>query len=82
MKEVGGLIENLRRQVTIPLHAAGKRGLPVEVGKYIADFTYDRDGEYIIEDFKGAITDLASWKLRHVFAEYGVRVKLTTEKDL
>ena len=72
-------VTDLRRQVRFPLYAARTvqgRVVASRVGFYVADFVYDRGGETIIEDFKGAITDLASWKLRHMEAQ-GMPVKLT-----
>ena len=72
-----GTIENLERQVRFPLMAFNaEKGLPVKVGEYIADYVYFRDGVRVIEDFKGALTDLAHWKLRHMDAQ-GMPVKLS-----
>lgn len=75
-----GKITDLKRQVRFDLMAARTlqgRTVAAKVGAYIADFTYTRDGEQVIEDFKGAMTDLAAWKLRHMEA-MGLPVKLTT----
>lgn len=52
------------------------RTVASKVGVYVADFVYIRDGRKIIEDYKGAITDLAAWKVRHMAAQ-GQPVKLT-----
>lgn len=75
-----GKISNLQRQVRIPLMAArvvdGKT-VAVRVGHYVADFVYDRDGEEVTEDVKGAMTDVASLKLRWMEA-MGQPVRLTT----
>jgi len=73
-----GRISSLKTQVRIPLKTTGPNGLSVIVGHYIADFEYDdHEGKRVIEDVKGLITDLASWKLRHVKAQYGIDVLLT-----
>jgi Protein of unknown function (DUF1064) len=74
--ERAGHISNLETQVRFPLMAYHNK-LPVRVGHYVADFVYLRDGNQVIEDFKGAITDLASWKLRHMTAQ-GMPVKIVT----
>lgn len=69
--EARGTITNLQRQVRFDLMAAyvlEGRIVQSKVGEYWADFTYDRDSKGIIEDFKGAITDLAAWKIRHMEA--------------
>jgi len=76
LKVRAGLISDLRTQVNFPLYAAGTSGR-VRVGHYRADFVYTRDGAMVIEDFKGAITDLAKWKLRHMAAA-GTPVLITT----
>lgn len=76
--EKAGEISNLQRQITFDLYAWNEdKRQPVKVGRYIADFAYDDHGEHIVEDFKGAITDLASWKLRHLEAQ-GIKVKIST----
>lgn len=71
-----GTISRLRFQPGFVLHANGKR-----LGKYIADFDYYRDGDYIVEDVKGSedhMTELARWKMKHFSAEYGTEVLITT----
>jgi hypothetical protein len=69
LRQRAGLISNIDCQVRFPLLAFGQDGLAHKVGEYWADFTYMRDGQLVIEDFKGAITDLAAWKLRHMEAQ-------------
>lgn len=73
MLEKAGKISNLRRQVPFDLMAARQlqgRTVAVKIGTYVADYTYDRDGENVIEDFKssGVIDPLAAWKLKHMEA--------------
>lgn len=78
--ERAGKITDLKRQIRFDLMAARSlkgRTVAAKVGQYVADFTYKRGGEWVIEDFKGAMTDLASWKLRHMEAQ-GLPVKLTS----
>lgn len=55
-----GVITNLERQVSIPLHVAG-----VKVCTYRADFMYQMDGATIVEDAKGYQTDTfkLKWKI-------------------
>lgn len=75
-----GMISDLQTQVRFPLMAARVvqgRTVAARVGYYVADFTYMRDGQQVIEDFKGGITELAAWKLRHMEA-MGLPVKLTS----
>lgn len=78
LKVQAGLINKLDRQVRFDLLAYCEGG-PVKVGQYIADFVYWRDGNRVIEDFKGAITDIAAWKLRHMAAQ-GLPVTIVTSK--
>ncbi|MBX2835051.1 MAG: DUF1064 domain-containing protein [Micavibrio sp.] len=78
MLEKKGLIQNLQRQVRFPLYCAFEDGEIVfkkKVAVYIADFVYFVDGERIIEDVKGGMTDVASLKLRWMKA-MGQPVKL------
>lgn len=74
--EAKGMILHLRRQTRFPLYAdLGRR--QTLVGHYVSDFDYyGADGRRVVEDVKGAITDLAAWKLRHFHAQYGFEVKL------
>ena len=77
LKVVAGLITDLQTQVRFDLLAPGPNGMNAKVGEYWADFVYMRDGARVIEDFKGAITDLAAWKLRHMAAQ-GMPVTIVT----
>lgn len=75
-----GKISSLRRQVSFDLMASRRvdgKLLAVKVVRYIADFTYTQDDEDIIEDAKGAITDVAIIKLKWMEA-MGLPVKLTS----
>lgn len=78
LMEKAGLISDLMRQVRFPLYAYNSNiKQPVKVGEYIADFVYLENGKQVIEDFKGALTDVAALKLRHMAAQ-GLPVKIST----
>lgn len=49
----------------------------VEIGAYVADFSYVRvkDGVRCVEDVKGVKTALYKWKKKHVEAQYGVTIQ-------
>lgn len=79
MMERAGLISDLVRQVRFPLMAARADGLAVKVGEYIADYCYVENGKQVIEDRKGAMTDVAALKLRWMEA-MGLPVTVTTAK--
>lgn len=69
--EAAGLIHELTRQPKFPLVVDG-----VHLGHYFADFTYRKDGEYRVEDVKGHITPLSKWKIKHVWAQYQIKVEI------
>lgn len=84
--EMAGEISDLRTQVRFPLEAPCATDSPFKeqialVGHYVADFVYVEAGKTIIEDFKGGITDLASWKLRHMEAQ-GTPVRISTASGI
>ncbi len=79
LKLNAGLISDLHKQVRFDLMAARADGVAVKVAVYIADFVYQRDGETIREDFKGALTDVAALKLRWM-AGQGMPVTIVTSK--
>lgn len=66
-----GEIHELTRQPKFPLAVDG-----VHLGHYKADFSYRRDGQYICEDAKGVQTPLFRWKLKHLWAQYQIKVEL------
>lgn len=66
-----GEIHELTRQPKFPLAVEG-----VHLGHYKADFTYRRDGQYVVEDAKGVQTALFKWKIKHVRAQYGIEVEI------
>lgn len=85
--EAAGRIENLRRQVPFELIPAqrepdregprgGKRqGKIIERPcRYIADFAYWQDGEYIVEDCKGMRTADYKIKRKLMLWRHGIRI--------
>lgn len=70
--ELAGVISELQRQPKFPLAVDG-----VHLGHYIADFSYRRDGQYVCEDAKGVQTPLFKWKIKHVWAQYQIKIEIT-----
>ena len=68
--EQAGEITELRCQVPFDLTAHG-----MKIGKYIADFTYQEHGEFVVEDVKGVKTAIYNWKKKHLYAEYGIKIR-------
>lgn len=70
-------ISNLERQVEFVVfdgfELKGKRIRPI---KYIADFTYVRDGKFIVEDAKGVETDVFKIKAKLFRARYGQEIEV------
>ena len=64
-----GRISRPRRQVAFSLSVNGEH-----VGKYVADFVYVRDGERVVEDTKGARTELYRLKRKLMLACHGILV--------
>ena len=52
--EKAGMITELRRQVSFPLKVG-----EVAICRYVADFTYLRDGEVVVEDVKPDFTKMS-----------------------
>ena len=79
------LIPTQREESTEVYKAGPQKGLPkpgsiIERGlKYVADFTYDKDGEHIVEDTKGckkgATYELFVIKRKLMLFVHGIRVK-------
>lgn len=82
LRVLAGLIKDLETQVRFPLMTLCD-GRPVKVATYIADFVYveTESGKQIIEDFKGALTDVAALKLRWM-AGQGQPVKIVTKEGI
>lgn len=76
--EEDGSIEDLRRQVRYELVPAfdvdGRHYRPV---CYVADFVYREDGREVVEDVKGARTDVYRLKSKLFARRYGMSIKET-----
>lgn len=59
MLQSAGLISDLVLQPKIPLMVNG-----VQIGNYIGDFSYQKDGETILEDVKSKATMTATYRLK------------------
>lgn len=71
LAEKAGVIRGLQFQVPFELRVNG-----MKVGAYVADFTYTRNGEPIVEDFKSPATRTAAYVLKRklMLACYGVEI--------
>lgn len=76
--EEDGTIKDLRRQVRYELVPAfdvdGRHYRPVY---YVADFVYVEDGEEVVEDVKGMVTDVYRLKSKLFARRYGKAIKET-----
>ena len=54
-----GFITNLNTHVPFAITING-----VKVCRYVADFTYDRDGQSVVEDFKSKATITSTFRLK------------------
>lgn len=82
----GEHIRKLRRQVNFPCNVVTPFFPHIEcIGDWKADWTYEEKQrgsdvwESIAEDFKGHQTDLFRWKRKHVEAQYGLTIRLTSK---
>jgi len=67
-----GAITELTLQRAYDLHVVRPDGVTVAIGRYLADFTYQRSGQTVVEDAKGMRTALYRWKQKHAEAEHGM----------
>jgi hypothetical protein len=65
----GGVISDLRRQVTYSLDAGG-----VHISNYVADFVYISEGEVVVEDSKGFKTATYIQKRRLMKEIHGITI--------
>jgi len=70
-EEADGAVQNLQRQVRFRCEVKGQL-----ITTYIADFTYYRRGELIVEDCKGIILPIFKLKQKLVRACFGLDVKI------
>lgn len=71
-----GKISNLRRQVKFVLIPAQRENgkLVERECAYYADFTYNQDGHYVVEDTKGFRTEVYRIKRKLMLYVHGIRV--------
>lgn len=81
MEEKAGLIKNLVLQPAFKLYVPTMDGGHEVVGKYIADFSYERDNKEIIEDVKGFKRNPV-YRLKKKMAEaiYGIEIVEITRR--
>ena len=77
LMQKSGTITDLKLQVPFVLIPTQKiDGKVVERStKYVADFTYYKDGEFIVEDTKGFRTKEYIIKRKLMLKEHGIRIK-------
>lgn len=74
--EKAGLIEGLQRQVTFQLIPSQKGGGRAERPvKYVADFTYQENGQTVVEDTKGVKTKEYIIKRKLMRFIHGITIK-------
>lgn len=75
--ELCGEIKDLRRQVPFELipNVKKKDGHIVRKVVYFADFVYKENGETVVEDVKGAVTDVYKIKKKLMLWRYGIEIK-------
>ena len=71
-EQLAGRISDLKTQV--PFVLLPRQGKVREV-KYIADFTYYRDGKFVVEDSKGFRTETFRIKKKLMLFVHGIDVK-------
>ena len=67
--ENSGVIENLQIQVPFKLEVNGRL-----ICKYIADFTYEKNGEFVVEDAKGMRTTVYNLKKKLMLAVHNIKI--------
>ena len=76
LMESAGIITNLQRQVTFQLLPSQKgEGRTERPAKYVADFTYQENGQTVVEDTKGMKTKDYILKRKMMLFIHGITVK-------
>lgn len=77
--ERAGVITDLKRQVPFELIPTQRPpGEPtMYCCKYIADFTYYKDGKFIVEDAKGQETEAFKIKQKLMYEKHGIVLRIT-----
>lgn len=70
--ERNGAISDLKMQQSYRLEIN-----KVLIARYIADFTYNENGKFIVEDFKGVETGIFKLKKKLMKALYGIDIRIT-----
>lgn len=73
LMERAKVITDLKLQVPFILVDKNENGRAI---KYVADFTYYENGQYVVEDTKGYITDVFKIKKRLLKERYDIDIKL------
>lgn len=73
-EQKSGAITGLEVQPQYPLSVVQPSGVTVVIGRYIADFRYQRDGRMVVEDAKGMRTEVYRLKKKIVEAQYGIEI--------
>lgn len=76
MRQHAGEITDLKLQVAFDLAVNG-----ISNGKYIADFTYLENGQLVVEDAKGVMTDTFKLKKKLMKSIHGIDILLTRKRD-
>jgi hypothetical protein len=69
-----GVISELRRQPEYKIEVNGKK-----ICSYFGDFSYMRDGKYVVEDVKGMKTPTYRLKKKLVEAIWGIEISEVTD---
>ena len=77
LQQRDGKISGLELQPRYPLHVIDPSGVKHDIGAYVGDLAYVREGQVVVEDVKSEATKtpLYRWKKRHVQSEYGLEIQ-------
>ncbi len=74
--ERAGTISNLKRQVRFELEPPGSyRGEKIQAENYVADFSYEENGELVVEDVKGYDSKADKFRTTELFRSKWNRLK-------